>query len=83
MTDAKKLATAIVMALVSVMIGYLLLNSLFTPTNTSATNVCTTYTSAGYTTEATLITQSWSFYLLAFPLLMLGGAVKLVIDAFK
>jgi hypothetical protein len=40
-------------------------------------------TASGYTTEADLAEQAWSFYLLAIPLMLLGGSVAMIVKAFK
>jgi hypothetical protein len=83
MANVKMIATAIVFALVGVLVGYLLFNSLFSPTNTAVETLCTTMTASGYTTEADLAEQAWSFYLLAIPLMLLGGSVAMIVKAFK
>jgi hypothetical protein len=83
MPEVKKIAVGIVTALIAVMVGYLLFNSLFTPTNTAVTDLNTTLQGAGYTTEGTIASQAWSFYLLAIPLTLLAGAVYMIISAFR
>lgn len=82
-TNIKNLATGIVVALIGVMVGFILTNALFSPTNTAVTDLETTLDAANYTTEADLSVQAWKFYLLAIPLLLLGGGVKMIISAFK
>lgn len=82
-TNIKTLATGIVVALVGVMVGYILTNALFSPTNTAVVELNGTLTDEGYTTEADLSIQAWKFYLLAIPLTLLGGGVAMIIKAFK
>ena len=83
MKDVKNLATGIVFALVGVMVGYLLFNSLFAPTNTAVVELNGTLSDAGYTTEANISIQAWKFYLLAIPLSILGGGIYMIVQSFK
>jgi hypothetical protein len=82
-TDVKKIATAVVIALIGVMIGYVLFNALFTPANTAVTSLNTTLQGSGYSTEADLAVTAWQIYLLAIPLVLLGGAVFMIVNAFR
>lgn len=83
MADMKKLAQGIVVALVSVMVGYILFNSLYQPTQIAVDDLNETLVTGGHATEAGIATTAWSFYLLAIPLVILGGAVMLIVNAFK
>lgn len=83
MVNVKQVSTGIVLALISVMVGFILFNSLFTPTNTAVSTLNSTLYTAGYTTEGDLSTQAWSFYLLAIPLGLMAGAVYMIVSAFR
>ena len=78
-----KLTTGIVMALISVFVGYTLFNSLFTTVNTAAAALNTTLIGGGYTSEGALVLTSWKFYILAVPLALLAGAVWFIIKSFN
>jgi cell division protein FtsX len=83
MPEIKTMATGIVIALVGVMVGYLLFGALFEPVNQSVTDLNQTLSDSGYTTEAKISTTAWKFYLLAIPLVILGGGVYMIVNAFK
>ena len=82
-TSISKVATGIALALISVMVGYIMFNSLFTPTNEAVVDVNGTLVDAGYDTEADLAVTAWKLYLLAIPLTLLAGAIFLIVQGFR
>jgi len=83
MVDIGKMTSGLVVVLVSVFVGYIIFNSLFTPTNTALVAVNTSIASAGHTNEAVILTQSWKLYLMAIPLALMAGAIAYMVGAFK
>jgi hypothetical protein len=78
-----RMAGGVALLLIGVYVTFILFNNLFTPTNTAATTLCSTLTTAGYSDEGSIATQSWRLYLLAIPIGLMASGVAFIVASWK